>query len=93
MLGFLMAVFTASILKSTILKSEAVHFVMEMPPYRWPTFSSLGLRLLDRAKVFLFRAGTIILLWLSCFGGRRISRCITDSRRRLRTAMWPRSDM
>jgi ferrous iron transport protein B len=60
-LGFLMAVFTARILKSTILKSDAVHFVMEMPPYRWPTISSLGLRLLDRSKVFLVRAGTIIL--------------------------------
>jgi ferrous iron transport protein B len=60
-LGFLMAVFTARILKSTILKSDAVHFVMEMPPYRWPTASSLGLRLLDRSKVFMVRAGTIIL--------------------------------
>jgi ferrous iron transport protein B len=68
-LGFLMAVFTARILKSTILRSDAVHFVMEMPPYRWPTVSSLGLRLLDRSKVFLVRAGTIILavavvLWM-----------------------------
>jgi Fe2+ transport system protein B len=31
-------------------------------PSRWPTLQSLGLRLLDRAKVFLHRAGTIILL-------------------------------
>jgi ferrous iron transport protein B len=60
-LGFLMAVFTARILKSTILRSDAVHFVMEMPPYRWPTIPSLGLRLLDRSKVFLVRAGTVIL--------------------------------
>jgi ferrous iron transport protein B len=60
-LGFLMAVITARILKSTILKSDAVHFVMEMPPYRWPTATSLGLRLLDRSKVFVVRAGTIIL--------------------------------
>jgi ferrous iron transport protein B len=32
-----------------------------MPPYRWPTLRSLGLRLLDRSKVFLRRAGTVIL--------------------------------
>ena len=32
-----------------------------MPPYRWPTVSSLGLRLIDRSKVFLRRAGTWIL--------------------------------
>ena len=68
-LGFLVAVLTARVLKSTILKSDAVHFVMEMPPYRWPTAASLGLRLLDRSKVFVVRAGTIILavaivLWI-----------------------------
>jgi ferrous iron transport protein B len=36
--------------------------MLEMPPYRWPTWQSLGLRLLDRAKIFLRRAGTVILL-------------------------------
>jgi ferrous iron transport protein B len=35
--------------------------MLEMPPYRWPTFRSLGLRLVDRSKVFLRRAGTVIL--------------------------------
>ncbi len=33
----------------------------EMPPCRWPTVTSLGLRLIDRSKVFLRRAGTVIL--------------------------------
>ena len=60
-LGFLAAVVTARLLKSSILKSERTPFVLEMPPYRWPTLRSLGLRLLDRAKVFLRRAGTVIL--------------------------------
>jgi len=69
LLGFLAAVATARLLKSTILKSDRTPFVLELPPYRWPTFRSLGLRLVDRAKVFLGRAGTIILgvavgLWL-----------------------------
>jgi len=32
-----------------------------MPPYRWPTVRSLGLRLLDRSKAFVYRAGTVIL--------------------------------
>ena len=61
-LGFLVAVGTARLLKSSILKSGRTPFLLEMPSYRWPTFTSLGLRLLDRAKVFLVRAGTIILL-------------------------------
>lgn len=60
-LGFLMAVLTARLLKSTVLKSETSPFIMEMPPYRWPTVASLGLRLVDRSKIFLVRAGTIIL--------------------------------
>jgi len=62
LLGFLVAVATARLLKSSILKSGRTPFLLEMPSYRWPTFTSLGLRLLDRAKVFLVRAGTVILL-------------------------------
>lgn len=68
-LGFLAAIGTARLLKSTILRSGRAPFVLEMPPYRWPTLRSLGLRLYDRARVFLVRAGTVILcvaivIWL-----------------------------
>jgi ferrous iron transport protein B len=62
LLGFLAAVATAKALKSSILKSGGTQFLMEMPSYRWPTLQSLGLRLLDRSKIFLRRAGTVILL-------------------------------
>ena len=61
-LGFVAAVATARVLKSSILKSGRTSFLLEMPSYRWPTFQSLGLRLVDRSKVFLRRAGTVILL-------------------------------
>ena len=69
-LGFLAAIMTARLLKSSILKSERTPFMLEMPPYRWPTLRSLGLRLVDRSKVFLRRAGTVILtvsivLWVA----------------------------
>ena len=68
-LGFVAAVATARLLKSSILKSERTPFVLEMPSYRLPTLRSLGLRVADRAEVFLKRAGTVILgvsfvLWL-----------------------------
>ena len=59
--GFLAALTTARVLKSTILKSGRTPFMLEMPAYRWPTMSSIGLRLLDRSKIFLRRAGTVIL--------------------------------
>ncbi len=62
LLGFLAAVTTARVLKSSILKSTRSSFLLEMPSYRWPTWQSLGLRLIDRSKVFLQRAGTVILL-------------------------------
>jgi len=62
LLGFVAAVATARVLKSSILKSGRTSFLLEMPSYRWPTFQSLGLRLVDRSKVFLRRAGTVILL-------------------------------
>ena len=62
LIGFLAAVVTARLLKSSVLKSAQAPFLLEMPSYRWPTFQSLGLRLLDRSKVFLQRAGTVILL-------------------------------
>ena len=61
-LGFVAAVATARVLKSSVLKSGRSSFLLEMPSYRWPTVQSLGLRLLDRSKIFLRRAGTVILL-------------------------------
>ncbi len=60
-LGFIAAALTARVLKSTIFKSEKSPFLLELPPYRWPRLSSILLRLLDRSKIFLKRASTIIL--------------------------------
>ena len=60
-LGFLAAIATAKLLKSSILKSAAVPFMLELPEYRRPTLQSVGLRLLDRSRVFLRQAGTVIL--------------------------------
>ena len=70
-LGFVAAIGTAWVLKSSILKSSRTPFILELPPYRLPTLRSLGLRLFDRSKVFLRRAGTVILvttivLWFLC---------------------------
>ena len=61
-MGFVAAVITAKLLKSTVLKSGQTPFMLEMPPYRKPTLRSIGLRLYDRAKAFLSRAGTVILV-------------------------------
>ncbi len=59
--GFLAALTTARLLKSSILRSNDAPFILELPQYRRPTLRSLALRLLDRARVFLRQAGTVIL--------------------------------
>lgn len=61
LVGFVAAMTTAFILKSSILKSDRMPFVMEVPPYRPPAWRTIGLSMLDRAGIFLKRAGTIIL--------------------------------
>ena len=60
-LGFLAALITAKLLNSSVMKASAAPFILELPQYRWPTFQSLTLRLYDRGKLFLKKAGTIIL--------------------------------
>jgi ferrous iron transport protein B len=60
--GFVAAMTTARLLKSSILKSSEAPFILELPQYRMPTIRSLAMRLVDRAKVFLRQAGTVILL-------------------------------
>ncbi len=61
LLGFLAALATARLLKSSILKSSETPFILELPQYRMPTLRGIGLRLMDRARVFLTQAGTVIL--------------------------------
>ena len=59
--GFVAAMTTARILKSSVLRSSEAPFILELPQYRTPTLRSLAMRLQDRARVFLRQAGTIIL--------------------------------
>jgi len=59
--GLVGAMTTARLLKSSILKSSDAPFILELPQYRMPTLRSLALRLVDRARVFLRQAGTVIL--------------------------------
>jgi ferrous iron transport protein B len=59
--GFVAAFTTARLLKSSVLKSSDTPFILELPQYRMPTLYSLALRLVDRARIFLRNAGTIIV--------------------------------
>ncbi len=61
LLGVLAALLVAAVFKRTILRGESPEFILELPPYRWPSFRSIFIQMWSRAKIFLRSAGTIIL--------------------------------
>jgi ferrous iron transport protein B len=60
-LGTLGAFGFAWLFKKTLLKGEPPLMIMELPPYRMPRLKDVLLHMLERAGLFLRRAGTIIL--------------------------------
>jgi ferrous iron transport protein B len=60
-IGIVLAVVCAKLLKTTILRGETPPFVMELPPYRMPTLRSVSLHMWNRGGAYLRKAGTIIL--------------------------------
>lgn len=60
-LGIAMAVVMGVIFKRTLFKGEAPMFIMELPPYRMPSFRSLMIHTWEKGRHFLIKAGTYIL--------------------------------
>ena len=61
-IGIAIALIAARIMKSTLFKGDGEVYLMELPPYRMPTLKSLCLHMWDRSKMYLHKAGTIILV-------------------------------
>ena len=61
LLGIIMALLMAWLFKKTLLKGEAPLLIMELPPYKKPVFFTVLRHMWERAKIFLRRAGTVIL--------------------------------
>jgi ferrous iron transport protein B len=59
-LGVVVAILSGILLKKTIFRGEVEPFVMELPPYRIPTIKGLMIRMWDRGKGFIKKAGTVI---------------------------------
>jgi ferrous iron transport protein B len=55
------ALLVAKLLRSTAIRGEATPFVMELPPYRMPTFKGLAIHTWERTRQYIKKAGTIIL--------------------------------
>jgi len=61
-LGIVIGIATAFLLKNTLFSGEAVPFVMELPNYRLPGIKNVARLLWEKAEDFLKRAFTIIFL-------------------------------
>ncbi len=60
LLGILVAVVVALVLKKTLLRGETPPFVMELPSYKIPSLRNVAWRMCERGWAFVRRAGTII---------------------------------
>lgn len=61
LLGIVVALLMAWIFKKTLLKGETPMLIMELPPYKRPLLRVVLRHVWERAKLFLTRAGTVIL--------------------------------
>ena len=60
LIGIIGGVGTALLLKRSALRGQRPAFILALPEYRMPSLGSVLVKLLDRARIFLRRAGTII---------------------------------
>jgi ferrous iron transport protein B len=60
-LGIVLAILVGMIFKMTLFRGSAPMFIMELPPYRMPSFSNLMIHTWEKGKHFLIKAGTYIL--------------------------------
>lgn len=61
LLGIVVAIVVAALLKKTVFKGETSPFVMELPSYKLPTIKGVLMHTWEKAYSFLKKAGTIIL--------------------------------
>lgn len=61
-LGILVALIVAAILKRTMFKGLSTPFVMELPSYKVPSIKGVLLHTWEKVKGFLRKAGTVILV-------------------------------
>jgi len=60
--GILMAFLTAQLLNRTFFRNKETPFVLELPPYRIPTFKNIIIHMWDKARQYLQKIGGVILV-------------------------------
>ena len=81
LIGTVMALIVSYVMKAFIKIREKSFFILELPIYRAPRWKNVGITMVEKAKIFVFDAGRVIimislLLWfLSSYGpGSRIQK-------------------
>lgn len=69
LIGIIVALIAALILRKSVFRGTSSHFVMELPPYRLPTLTGVMAHTWQRGKAFLIKAGVVIfgivvVVWL-----------------------------
>lgn len=62
LLGIIVAILTAKLLRLTAFKQDETPFVMELPPYRWPTLRATLKHIWEKCYQYIKKIGTVILL-------------------------------
>ncbi|MDB6015710.1 MAG: ferrous iron transporter FeoB, partial [Pedosphaera sp.] len=96
LLGIIVALLMAWLFKKTLLKGETPMLIMELPPYKRPLARIVLRHMWDRSRLFLRRAGTVILginilLWFLATYPRNaeIGRQYESQRQSIRVADFP----
>ena len=61
-IGIVMSVVVSKVLSTMVIKGEDTPFVMELPPYRWPTAKAIARHTWEKGKEYLKKMGGIILV-------------------------------
>ncbi len=62
LLGIIMSIITSLVVKKVAFQKERDQFVMELPPYRIPTFRNAMIHMWDKSVQYLKKMGTVILV-------------------------------
>ena len=88
-IGIVGGVATALLLRRSVLRGENPTFILALPEFRMPNVRTVGIKLLDRVRVFMKRAGTVIfavavVAWALAYFPR--SAAVEDQKNAARTA-------
>lgn len=61
-IGVIVTIIVSKVFSSFVVKGEDTPFVMELPPYRWPTPKAIGRHTWEKGKEYLKKMGGIILV-------------------------------